>query len=218
MVSEEVLREAVDAAFAVTGQEHRPWPDPHPDRSPSAEEYSRLTDPDRWRIIGARADAWLHALVDLGLADVATNPMVRWSEPPRTEVSRLERVVPRAIGALPLIVARSRLGPIDDAGVTLGVGDPAVELTFIPDCGCDACDSGSQDVLDDLDVYVFSVVSGRYRRLWSGDRRITVLGDDGWRASGRFRRGEVQDVIGRPDGWHVLSGTSWLDAAQEPPS
>jgi hypothetical protein len=87
------------------------------------------------------------------------------------------RLVPHLVGGLPLIVARSQLGAVDDAGVTVGVGDPAVVITWIPDCGCDACDSGSQDVLDELDEAIVGVVSGAFRRLASGDRVITVSGD-----------------------------------------
>ncbi|MCY3863114.1 MAG: DUF6226 family protein [bacterium] len=47
-----------------------------------------------------------------------------------------------------------------DAGVSLGVGDPAVLVLAAPDCGCDACDSGSQDALDE---YMLSVVTGSER-------------------------------------------------------
>ena len=36
-------------------------------------------------------------------------------------------------GALPLTVARSRLGDVDDAGVILGLGDPAVAIDRFPD-------------------------------------------------------------------------------------
>ena len=70
VVAESELLAAVDVAFAVTGRGLTPWPDPHPDRSPLDEEYSRLLDPAKWRIIGARAEAWLVALVDSALAVV----------------------------------------------------------------------------------------------------------------------------------------------------
>jgi len=45
VVTEQELLDAVDEAFAVTGRGLAPWPDPHPDRRPRAEEYSRLSDP-----------------------------------------------------------------------------------------------------------------------------------------------------------------------------
>lgn len=210
MIDEPELLAAVDGAFARTGRGLAPWPDPHPDRSPLDEEYSRLLDPAKWRIIGARADAWLIAVVDAGLAVVAPNAALAWRSDPGPVISRTDGVVPRAAGGLPLVVARSRLGDIDDAGVVLGVGDPAVCVTWFPDCGCDACDSGSQDELDHLDVHILGIVSGAFRRLSDGGREITVIGDGGWSASGQFVRHEVDAVLADPAGWNELTGPSWL--------
>lgn len=209
MVTEAELIARVDLAFAVTGRGLTGWPAPHPDRSPIGEEYSRLSDPAKWRIVGARADAWRMALVETGLAALDRNAHVQWRTPPQTVLSRVERVTPLVSGALPLIVARSQLGTVEDAGVTLGVGDPAVSFALIPDCGCDACDSGSQGVLDEVDRYILGVVSGGFRRLWSGDREITAIGD-GWNASGTFSRGEVRAILVDPVGWLELSGGSWM--------
>ncbi len=183
-----------------------PWPDPHPDRSPSDEEYSRLSDPGRWRIIGARTDAWLVALVDAGLA------MVERRVQPGPVVSRTDRIVPFATGALPLVVSRSQLGNVDDAGVVLGVGDPSVRVTWLPDCGCDACDSGSQDELDRLDDHLGSIVSGAFRWLSARDREITVLSEGTWSASGASGRQEVGAILVDPTGWDEVAGESWLPA------
>lgn len=201
---------AVDAAFEVTGRGLAPWADPHPDRSPRDEEYSRLEDPAKWRIVGARAEAWMVAAVELGLATVERRAAVEWRKQPGTIISRTDRVIPLAPGALPLVVARSRLGDVDDAGVTLGVGDPAICVALFPDCGCDACDSGSQDVLDDLDTYVLSVVSGAFRRLSSGDQEITVIEGGRRSASGTSALPDVAAVLADPTGWDDLSGASWL--------
>jgi hypothetical protein len=206
------LLAAVDRAFAATGRGLAPWPDPHPDRSPPDEEYSRLLDAAKWRILGARARAWVVALVDAGAAVVEPDAPVSWQAAPGPEISGADRVVPRAAGALPMIVARSRLGDLDDAGVTLGVGDPAVCVGWFPDCGCDACDSGSQDALDELDRHIAGIVSGTFRRLSRGSRTITVLDADGWSASG-FSGGhrEVSAVLTDPTGWDEVSGAPWLD-------
>ena len=209
MTTADQLVEAVGAAFAETGYGLAAWPDPHPDRAPLDAEYSRVTDPYKWRIVGARAEAWVAALADAGLAEVAPDAEVIWAAPPSTLMTRATRITPHAAGALPLVVARNRLATVDDAGVTLGVGDPAFGLGMIPTCGCDACDSGSQDVLDELDEYVLGVVSGAYRRLWRGDRDITVVSAKRWQASGRFGRGEVEAVLARPEGWHELVGNPW---------
>jgi len=213
VVIEQELLDAVDEAFALTGRELAPWPDPHPDRRPREEEYSRLSDPAKWRIVGARAEAWLLALHAGGLAEVERNAPIRWEVAPPTVVSHADRLVPHVVDGLPLIVARSQLGPVDDAGVTLGVGDPAVVIRWIPDCGCDACDSGSQDVLDELDEAILGVVSGAFRRLAAGDRVITVVGADRWSASSSgsetFGRGEVAEILADPTGWREVSGPPW---------
>ena len=211
VVAEFDLLASVDAAFAITGRGLTPWPDPHPDRAPLDEEYSRLLDPAKWRIIGARAEAWLVALVEAGVAVVERDASVRWRAAPTTVISRIDRVVPRAEDALPLIVARSRLGDFDDAGVTVGVGDPAVCVAWFPHCGCDACDSGSQDELDELDRHIVGIVSGTFRRLTKGSREITVVDDHGWSASGGFQRREVGRILADPTGWDELAGTSWLE-------
>jgi hypothetical protein len=207
---------AVDRAFAVTGRGLSPWPDPHPGRMPLDEEYSRLLDPAKWRILGARARAWMSALVDAGVAVVEVGAPVSWRAAPGPEVSGADRVVPRAAGALTLVVARSRLGDLDDAGVTLGVGEPAACVGWFPDCGCDACDSGSQDALDELDRHIRGIVTGTFRRLTRGARTIKVLDADGWSASGGFARGEVDAILADPAGWHELSGASWLGWSQTP--
>jgi hypothetical protein len=210
MAAADELIARVGDAFALTRQGQSGWADPHPDRSPRDDEYSRVSDAAKWRIIGARADAWMSALVDAGLARIERDASIEWRTPIMTVVSRIDRVVPVAPGALPLVIARSRLGSLEDAGVTLAVGDPAVGVAVIPDCGCDACDSGSQDVLDVLDSFVLAVVSGEFRRLSHGDREITVR-RDGWSASGGFRRREVESIIADSTGWFELSGTPWSD-------
>ena len=219
MVNLDELFSAVDAAFEVTARGLSPWQDPHPDRQQSTdqEESSRWTDLGKWRIVGARADAWIQALVEAGLANVETDAVVSWQTPPRFFLGRTDRLTPTAAGAIPLIVARTGIGlvkVVGDERVVLGAGDPAICIVDIPDCGCDACDSGSQDVLDELDHYVLGVVSGAFRRLSSGAREITVFGDFGGpsrRAAGGFRRGEVDTILDDPAGWDELSGTSWLD-------
>jgi Family of unknown function (DUF6226) len=222
VLAESELRAAVDAAFAISGGGLRSWPDPHPDRSPFEDEYSRLLDPAKWRIVGARADAWRIALVDADLAVVERNAVVSWQEKPRTVISRTDRVIPVASRALPLTVARSRLGDVDDAGVTLGLGDPAVCIGWFPECGCDACDSGSQGELDHFDEHMVVIVSGTFRRLTDDDRTITVFGEHEWQASGSFDRGEVEAIIADPRGWEELAGGPWLqptgaDGESKPP-
>lgn len=204
---------AVESAFERTGQGFTPWPDPHPDRMAREEEYSRLIDPGKWRIVGARADAWLAALVDAGIATLEQDATIRWQDDHRFEITRTDLVIPRAGGALALVVARSRIGGVDGAGVVLGVGDPTVCVAWFPDCGCDACDSGSQNELDHFDQYLLAIVTGTFRRLDDGAGREIIVLDQrliGWRSSGSFGRHAVESVIANPAGWTELSGVSWL--------
>lgn len=238
----DALMVEVEAAFERTAAGLGRWADPHPppDRIVSDDEYSRVTNPAKWRIIGARADAWVDALVALGLATVERDADTDWVEAPAANVTRTDVVIPAVDNGLRLVVCRSRIEDVSDAGVTLGVGDPAVRFAFIPDCGCDACDSGSQDVIDLLDSYIRPVVTGEFRHLWRDRQSITVL-DDGRRqarnvgmaeipAGFRFlpvsggtrrtigrnggprrgRRDRVDAILTDPTGWNEVSGSSWL--------
>ena len=207
------LMGAVERAFARTAGGLPRWDDPHPppDRIVADEEYSRLTDPAKWRIIGARADAWVEALVANDLASVERAADVTWVEPPGTIITRTDLVTPTVAGGVPLVVCRSAMGAVDDAGVTLGVGKPAMVLTFIPDCGCDACDSGSQDVIDEIDTYLRAIVTGSFRRLTRRGRSITVTAEGMRQATNMSFRDDIDGILADPRGWHEVSGPAWLD-------
>ena len=208
------LVEAVDERFAARPPELEVWPDPHDGRPPADGEYSRATNPERWRILGARVDAWVAALAAVGLASVEPVAVgdIRWEESPHTLMSSAVRVVPAAPGARPIVVARSQIGDVPETGVTLGWGDPAAVVGLFPYCGCDACDDGAQPDLDLIDRRLSSIVSGRYRRLTRAGRQITEEAGYGWSAAGGrgWGRGEVEAVLGDPDGWDELSGATWL--------
>lgn len=208
VIDESGLLAAVDGSFARTRRGLAQWPAPHPDRLPHDEEYERLLDTAKWRIIGARAEAWLIELVGAGVARVESNPVLSWRETPGPLIMRSDRVVPRAPGALPLIVAHSRIGDVDDAGVVLGVGEPAECVAWFPTCGCDACDTGSQDELDRLDAHILGIVSGRFRLLTDGVREVIAIGDTLPSTSGRFDRRDIDAALANPDGWSELSGAS----------
>ena len=107
------------------------------------------------------------------------------------------------------MIARTQLGDVPDVGVVIGVGDPAASLEVNPDCGCDACDSGSANDLWVLDRDLLGVVTGVFRRLSRGSRTITV-GHDHCSASGDFRRGELGAILLDADGWTELRGAAWL--------
>ena len=210
MVTEAELLAVVDEAFEDTGRGLAAWPDPHAGRSPLDDEYSRVADPGKWRILGARADAWLRALAVTGVAVVERAATVRWRSTPATVVSWADRAVPNAVGALPLVLARSRIDDAEGVGVTFGVGDPAVCVGWVPDCGCDACDFGSQPELDLVDMWARAVVLGTFRLLASGGRQVAVFGDGRWNTTGPITE-DVPSLLAAPGpGWEDVSGPSWL--------
>jgi hypothetical protein len=212
VITVEELVESVDRRFAGRPPELAVWPDPHDGNPPAESEYSRATNPERWRILGARVDAWVDALVDAGLASreqVAVADL-RWDEHPHTRMSSAVRVTPSARGARSLLVARSQIGDVPETGITLGWGEPAVPVGLFPHCGCDACDGGAQRDLDSLDDRLSSIVSGGYRRLTRGDQEISAEASYGWTATGEWDSGEVEAVLADPTGWQELSGASWL--------
>jgi hypothetical protein len=158
----QTLRAAVAEAFVTTGATTPPWPDPHPDlRSPREEEYSRCLDPAKYRIVAARVEAWVQTLTGLGLAVVeeTPDPKAGWQDPPRVKVDRAIWLRQVRAGAIPLLVGFRALDGAPDAIVTVGVGEPAVQLTRLPFCGCDACDDGSDYLLRELDKHILAVVS-----------------------------------------------------------
>lgn len=217
MVSLNELLERVDRAFDARPPEIAGWADPNPERNPDDDAYSRVTNPERWRIVAARADAWVHALIELDVASVREVTDIEWSKDwlDSNLTGRADLIVPNAPGALPLVVARLDIGDVPNAGILVGAGDPAEELVMVPDCSCDACDSGSSDALEQFDELIISVVSGTFRRLSRGKKSVTTT-RDGMQSRNMSRR-ELQRVLARPvnggsKNWAELTGLSWLEA------
>lgn len=208
---------AVTQDFAETGASTPPWPDPHPDRDPAKDEYSRCLDPAKYRIVGARADAWLRALDRLGLATVAQadDPGAAWrDEPPRgAPTTQAAWARPHQLGSIPLLFSFRAFNGVQDNLVTLGAGEPAVEIATIPDCGCDACDAGSADLLEVLDDRVLDVVSGQFVHVTT--EQGTAQGyRDGWEASGfggqhRLIEQVLADARTGRSSHRVIRGARW---------
>lgn len=98
---------------------------------------------------------------------------------PHWPVDGVSTLVPSAEGASPLVVAR---WDADDGGTgaVVGLGD---RLTYVfPSCWCDACDTDSAEVIDDLERYVDAVTGGftEYR----SDGMLGFRYDGGGQASG----------------------------------
>ena len=151
------------------------WPDPHADNQIAAEEeYSRVTDPQRYRALVLRLQAWQQALSGLSVTSDA---------------------------------------------------DP---FDIVPDCACDACDSGSQDLLAVLDDDMTALVDGSLVfivapseadrsafRLVATSRRCALE----WGGDGPAPLSEPEAVVDAirsgddpllPEGCVVLHGRPWL--------
>lgn len=171
------------------------WPNPHPDMaSPRDEEYSRVTDPERYRIVHARARAWAAVLQeDLGVRAASLPPSPGSGSGPAEVFDRGVRLVAERPDTLPLLLlerdvaAHSGYGPL--AVLQISVVQPQIVVTAQPDCGCDACDSGSVDLLEAIDAAISHVVGGPF----------VVLRGDGWHAEWHPSGGSAGGRPGHPD-------------------
>jgi len=200
-VDEQTLLAAVAAVFAETSAALPGWPDPHPDGgSPAAEEYSRCLDPGKYRLLTARAEAWTRALTGLGLA--TTEPLTAadapgaWRKGLPYDVSptRAHRLRPHRAGAPPLLISYRGFDGCDDNIVMISTGEPAVLRASLPFCGCDACDDGSEPLLEQLDAAVVDVVNGRVVHGVTPHGEVTDHAS-GWEADGVGSPEEVERIL-----------------------
>jgi hypothetical protein len=206
------LLPAVDEAFARLRGDLADWPHPRPDGRPAAvEEYSRVTDPERYRLLAARADAWVEVLTERGTAsaEVMDPDEVAWVGSIHGRFDRVTVLRGRA-GTQPVIVAWAPSQSADEAFVQVGVGRPAHVLESQPDCGCDACDTGSADLLGTVDSAFILALDGGVLVVHEGDSvvRRTL---DGWSSSGVSDAERWLDDAAagrRTDG--VVAGEPWL--------
>ncbi|MGY0020110.1 DUF6226 family protein [Streptomyces sp. cg35] len=210
------LHRAVDEAFAVTGADTPPWPDPHPDRDVRDEEYSRCSEPEKYRILAARAEAWTKALCGLGLAEAETvaDPAGLWRRAPDVAVDGAVRLRPARAGAVPLVFGFSAVEGVPRTVLVLGAGESVATLAVLPDCGCDACDDGSEGLIEAVDEVVEAVVTGMFVHVDAGDGREIVALGDSWSASDwDDSRPPVEDAVadaraGRSP-YRVVHGQAW---------
>lgn len=192
------LLPAVDDAFARLRGDLADWPDPHPGgRAPLEEEYSRCLDPEKYRLLAARADAWVEAITaaGLGVAQERAPEDVAWQGEPILAPTRVVVVTGRE-GTQPIVVGIAPSQSTDEAFVQVGVGEPAEVLERQPDCGCDACDTGSADLLDRIDSAFVLALSGGVYAVREGDA-VVRRSLDGWGSTG------------------VADGERWLDEAAD---
>lgn len=172
MTTVAALQAEVDERYAARGLPG--WPDPHPGGTePRPEEYSHLTAPERYRILHERARAWADVLASLPGVRAEVLGAGRVGAPTPRALDRYDRGVLLRCdrpGTLPLLLLE-RDAPVIDPDPALGpdptiavlgmaVADPDTVIEALPDCGCDACDPGSQHLLDTVDDAVAHVVGG----------------------------------------------------------
>ncbi|AOZ47223.1 hypothetical protein DUY81_01540 [Acidipropionibacterium acidipropionici] len=155
------VRRAVDAAFAEFDAPS--WPDPHQGRRVTEAEYGRFTDPERYRVLSLRLKAWSQVLSDqFGITVDHDVPQHTWApadvdDPTTVSATTTAWRSPRP-GALAL-----RVTTMDVDGQTfieIGIDADPVDFAIIPECGCDACDPGSADLLTQLDDVIASAALG----------------------------------------------------------
>jgi hypothetical protein len=206
------LLPAVDVAFARLRGDLADWPHPRPDGRPAEpEEYSEVTDAGRYRLLSARTAAWVEAITatGIGTAREVDPGSVRWAGD-RVVVPTRVTLVEGRLGTRPVVIGTAPLHDADDAVVQVGVGDPAEVLELQPDCGCDACDTGSADLLGTIDDAFVLALSGGVYAVREGDR-VVRRALDGWRSTGvRDAERWLGDAAAgrRTDG--VVAGEPWL--------
>lgn len=103
----------------------------------------------------------------------------------------------------------------------IAASDPSWVLIELPDCGCDACDYGSADLLEAIDERITSFLVGPYV-LMRGPAWRSVWWPGGGEAGGEpglpkfdelmetSRRIAAGERVAIPDGAKVLVSRSWL--------
>lgn len=121
----------------------------------------------------------------------------------------LERSAPLAAGSPPL------------ADLRVSVVRPSLVVDTWPDCGCDACDSGSEDLLEAIDESVIKVVGGplvllrgpRWHAQWypdGGSSGGKVPGPDHAWLMDKCRRLAAGERVRIPAGVEAVVGRGWV--------
>jgi len=149
-----------------------------------------VTDPGRYGIVHARARVWADRLGEM--PGVRVEPLAPAPLDEDGHLGRFDRgvrVTSARPGTLPLLLLE-RDAPLHGADgalavLHLSVVRPEVAVAMLPECGCDACDTGSEELLGAVDDAVGWVVGGP----------LVALRGRGWHAQ-----------------WHPGGGSSGRDA------
>jgi hypothetical protein len=218
MVTPAELQARVAASYDALGLPS--WPNPHPEPAqPREEEYSRVTAPERYRIGPARGRVWADRLAELpGVTAEALSPAPLDGEGRLGRFDRGVRLTPARPGTLPLLLLE-RDAPL--AVLHISVVEPGIGVQMLPDCGCDACDLGSDDLLDAIDETIRTVVGGPFVLLrgpgwhaqWYPDGGSSggtgAVPDHRWILELGRRLAGGEDVP-LPDGTEAFVGRAWL--------
>lgn len=202
------------------------WPDPHHrGAAPRDDEYSRLTDPGRYRIVHARARAWAAVLENAVGAHSEVLAPAPAADAGAQSFDRGVRLVPRHPDALPLLLLERDVPTRPDAGtlavLTIAVARPEIVVETQPDCGCDACDSGSSDLLEAVDAAVRHIVGGpfvvlrgkKWHAEWhpeGGSAGSNGHGPDFRALMELCRRLAEGETVRLPKNTEALVGQSWI--------
>ena len=141
------------------------------------QEYSRVTNPERFAVLHEAADRLLDELTARYTVErrEAAEPLGETGDRVRTV-----RLIPRMPAAAPLAVAFTTF-----PGVVLRLGRWYEES--MPACGCDACDEQPADLITDMRTQVEALIEGG---LWERVRRGVTGSYSETRLVGpRFRNG-----------------------------
>lgn len=188
MVSVEDIRAQVEAAWATVDVPE--WPNRRAGgREPLDEEYSRVTAPERFTLVHARARTWTAVLERvLGVRAEAWLP-TSGEEATGEADGRFVRGVKLTSplpGVLPLFLIET-----DDPlpMLRIAVADASWALEDLPDCGCDACDHGSVMLCEAIDDTIGGVILGP----------CVMMRGPGWTSSWGPGRGRAGGSPGSPD-------------------
>lgn len=198
------------------------WADPHPGmRRPGDEEYSRLTDPVRYRVVHLRARVWIDVLREVlgAVVEMLPDPVVGTHA---RRFRRGQRVTASCAGTLALLLLEGET-PEGLPVLSIGVLRPELVVAAVPDCGCDACDTGSADLLEAIDEAVVSVIGGPFVLL-RGPTWQSQWHPDGAECGGGppetqpdfaevmewSRRLAAGEEVELPPGVEAVVGRSWL--------
>ncbi len=212
MIMSELL-DALERKFAELSAGLDPWPYPRePFASPREEEYSRVSDPEKYRLLKARVDAWAEVLREVADEVAVDSSQLPWSQP-GVWLASAATYRPHQAGAVPLTLARIRIGETEAAyGVAIAVGHPAQSWSIVPGCGCDACDDGWLPLMEQLDNEIVTVLLGGTLLVTDGTTTVRRT-REGWGASSSGEMGDVSgwlDQAEQPEGRTVVRGTAWV--------